>query len=506
MKIKRISKIKLESPKQYYDVINADPYNNFLIQTNSGYICSHNCFFDEVSFQINSDVAKQKEKAKSLVNTAVARMQSRFMKSEKNPTVLVLASSKRTEQSFMETFIEGKKKRESKTTLVIDEPQWKIRTDKDSPRKFKVAVGNKFLSSEVVPLNATENDLQVYRDRGYSLIDVPMGYYENFIEDIDIALTDIAGISTSNSNRYISGPRFAAIKNNSIINAFKKDIIEVGNGSEDKSEYSDFFDISAIPPELKSRPLFIHMDMSVSGDKTGIAGVFIKGKKPSTDPSKSASYDLFYRLGFSVAIKAPKGFQVSYEKNRNFIYWLKEQGFRIRGISTDSFQSVDTGQQLQQKGFDYSMISVDRVTDRICKPYQYLRSTIYEQRLEIYNSTLLTEEAIGLERDNNSGKIDHSPAGINSKDVIDSVCGAVWNASQHAEQFAFDYGEDIETTMQVSNSNDNFDARQITVDFEEELKQVFGGLKKPENNTMDFGMGKAQEYIPPYVSQGIMVW
>ena len=32
----------------------------------------------------------------------------------------------------------------SKTTLIIDEPQWIIRDDKDSPRKFKVAVGNKF--------------------------------------------------------------------------------------------------------------------------------------------------------------------------------------------------------------------------------------------------------------------------------------------------------------------------------------------------------------------------
>lgn len=48
-----------------------------------------------------------------------------------------------------------------------------------------------------------------------------------------------------------------------------------------------------------------------------------------------------------------------------------------------------------------------------CKPYQYLRSTIYEKRLEMYENTLLTEELLGLERDNNSGKIDHSPSSIN---------------------------------------------------------------------------------------------
>ena len=48
MRIKSIRHNTLDSPKQYYDVINANPYNNFLIKTNSTYICSHNCFFDEI--------------------------------------------------------------------------------------------------------------------------------------------------------------------------------------------------------------------------------------------------------------------------------------------------------------------------------------------------------------------------------------------------------------------------------------------------------------------------
>ena len=49
MKIKSIKKLHLDKPKQYYDVINANPYNNFLIKTNDGYIASHNCFFDEIN-------------------------------------------------------------------------------------------------------------------------------------------------------------------------------------------------------------------------------------------------------------------------------------------------------------------------------------------------------------------------------------------------------------------------------------------------------------------------
>lgn len=534
MKIKHIKKITLDNPKQYYDVINANPYNNFLIKTNSGYIGSHNCFFDEISFQPNQDIAKQKEKAKTLVSTASARMQSRFMKGEKNPTLLVLASSKRTEQSYMETFIANKKKQDSKTTLVIDEPQWVIRTDKDSPNKFKVAIGNKFLDSEVLPLDTKDDDLKIWRDKGYQILDVPMGYYEAFVDDIDIALTDIAGISTSNTTRYIAGSRLSAVITNEFKNAFIKDVITVGNAKDDLAQYKDFFNLNNIDSKLKSRPLYIHYDMSISGDKTGLAGVWIVSKKPRTD-GQPESKELFYRVPFVVSIKAPKGYQISFEKNRQFIYWLKEQGFNIKGISSDTFQSADTGQQLAAKGFDYKVISVDRVdSDRICKPYQYIKSTIYEERIQLPENTLVQEEFIGLQRDNN-GKVDHDPSGVNSKDSADAITGAVWNASQNAEQFAFDFGEDINTTIDVSKSISSSDAqkRQINIQFEEQLKDLLDPIKKfsnvpknepndinqsqvvesNSNNTnnnvykpIDFGFGSAKPWKPSSVRDGIIYW
>jgi hypothetical protein len=50
-------------------------------------------------------------------------------------------------------------------------------------------------------------------------------------------------------------------------------------------QYSDFFDLSRVPENLKSKPLYIHLDMSLSGDKTGIAGTFIIGKRASLENS-----------------------------------------------------------------------------------------------------------------------------------------------------------------------------------------------------------------------------
>lgn len=43
MRITNIKKIVYDNPVPVYDVVGADPYNNFLIQINSGYVISHNC-------------------------------------------------------------------------------------------------------------------------------------------------------------------------------------------------------------------------------------------------------------------------------------------------------------------------------------------------------------------------------------------------------------------------------------------------------------------------------
>ena len=62
-----------------------------------------------------------------------------------------------------------------------------------------------------------------------------------------------------------------------------------------------------------------------------------------------------------LVLKPQEGRHISFEKNRNFIYWLKSKGFNIRGITTDTYQSYDTGETLRAKGYPYSVLSVDRV-------------------------------------------------------------------------------------------------------------------------------------------------
>lgn len=434
-------------------------------------------FFDEISFVKNQDIDKQKSIAINMIDTAIGGMKTRFILNGKNPTLLVLASSKRSEKSFLEQHMKEKVEAEKENVLIIDEAIWDVKPKGTySEETFKVAVGNKFKISQIIPKEDTEEEWKL---KGYSkIIYPPIDFKSDFILDIDRALCDFAGISSSEINKYISGEAWGCCLSNEYKNPFQKEILEIGNGFDDKVEYSDFFDINLIRKDLRNKPLFVHMDMSISGDMTGIGGVWIKGKKlgKNNEPSK----DLFYTVAFAVSIKAPKGHQISFEKNRNFIRWLRRQGFNVRGVSTDSFQSYDTGQALANEKFNYQQISVDRVdSNHICVPYQYFKTTIYEQRLECFEDKTLTEEIIDLERNINTGKVDHPEGG--RKDISDAICGSIYNASQHAEEFAFDYGESIESTIKVSSTSTNESIKkQIQVEFENELKSLLDPLSKPK--------------------------
>ena len=463
----------------------------------------------------SKNVDRQKEKLKKMIAQIDARMVSRFGKGTYKPTLNIIASSKDSEQSFLDSYIETKKKNESKTVLIIDEPQWVVRNDKgspDDPGAFYVAVGGKFLPNELLPVGADEALVQSYRDKGYTtIIKVPPIYREDFETNLEQALMDDAGLASINSTKFLSGERLVAAKVDTYENPFLKDVIEVGDGPDDHLQYANFFDLSKVSPEDKARPLFIHLDMSTGGkgkgDKTGIAGVWITGKAPSV-PGQDESLSLRYKLAFSVSIKAPRGFNISFIKNQNFIKWLKAQGFNIKGVSADTFQSASVLQELKAAGFNTSIISVDRVgSDKICAPYYYLKSAIYDRRVEIYRKCdLLTTELVNLER-MSSGKIEHTEGGrYGSKDQSDGFCGALYNASLFASDYAYSYGESLASTFEV-NMIDSSDMRkkQIIDEIHDEIAKLYGdsnylGYKKDPDPKRQEELRRYQE-----IADGIII-
>ena len=130
----------------------------------------------------------------------------------------------------------------------------------------------------------------------------------------------------------------------------------------------------------------------------------------------------------------------------------------------------------------------------------------------------LTEEVLGLERES-SGKIEHPENGkYGSKDTIDAVTGALYNASQHADEFAYEFGEDYhKETLEVNMTEDDM-RKQLTVNFEEELKKtLMGNYLKREDDKQTPQSNGLLKYGNPYEAQevqtnlnniknGILVW
>lgn len=135
------------------------------------------------------------------------------------------------------------------------------------------------MENALLPKNADDNTIKQYTDKGYTILMVPIGYWENFNQDLDGSLRDIAGISVGASSNFISGSRLVQCVDEDFKNPFTKEIIKVGNDPNDVQQYYNFFDMSCVPKSLMAKPLFIHIDPSLSGDKTGLAGTWIIGKK-----------------------------------------------------------------------------------------------------------------------------------------------------------------------------------------------------------------------------------
>ena len=104
-------------PEKHIEIILASSNNQII---GRAIFCS---FTDEVNFGLSANPEKQKAKMMKLITQLDARMKSRFMRGTYLPTLNVIASSKDTDQAFLDDYIDNKRKNNSTTTLIVDEPQ-----------------------------------------------------------------------------------------------------------------------------------------------------------------------------------------------------------------------------------------------------------------------------------------------------------------------------------------------------------------------------------------------
>ena len=170
-----------------------------------------------------------------------------------------------------------------------------------------------------------------------------------------------------------------------------------------------------------------HVDLGLTGDSAGVAVGWVEGfaKVPRSDNT----FELMPQINFDLIleVKPPRNGEIEFENIRKLFYKLREQGMNLKWISFDTYQSVDSMQILRQKGFT---TGPHRWTRNRCHTMS-TKTAFYDGRVKAPSHEKALSEIVRLERDPQSGLIDHPPNF--SKDCADAVAGVVYGLTYRRE-------------------------------------------------------------------------
>lgn len=268
-----------------------------------------------------------------------------------------------------------------------------------------------------------------------TLIEIPMYYYEDFRNKPEKSLKDLAGIPPKVSDPFISRiDKIEACRDRWIMGSFKNEDFSQ-TSALDLSIYSPVDKVCTRPRFapwftnkiiLDARRRCLHVDIAYSaqGDALGMAMGHVS-HLVTTDDGEEKPY---IKIDFVLRIKAAAGNQIMLADVRKIIYEVRDTlRFKLKKVTYDGFESIDSIQQLRRKRFEADKISMDKTRG----PYENLRDAIYEDRIEFppyvteldpgsskYAEIVIKELS---ELQDMGNKIDHPIDG--SKDVADSIAG-----------------------------------------------------------------------------------
>lgn len=376
---------------------------------------------DEISFAKSGvkDIALAKNHMKKLYDTVNARISGTFRIKGEVYGKLIAASSKNQDNDFLSEHIESQQKSGNTHFYLVDEPQWKVLPKSMfSDEVFHFTVGDRYKKGFVIPEeNDDEEHREEYKRLGYQVVEAPAELRKNFLADYDISLRDIAGISVAGAMGFITQESITPCVSQSRKNPFYEDILTIGK--DDDLEISDFFHEEVVPNELKYQQMNIHLDLAETTNRTSIVGCCVSGNMVvETDEGKKASLPFIKEI-FAVAIEAPRGGRMSFQKVINFIIYLRQHHFNVGTVSTDQYQSSFLRESLEQQNFTTKKISVDM------DQFMGLRNLLVDQRVELISCPLQENELIATQRMNN--KIHHpTDEGGGHGDVADGLAGCTY--------------------------------------------------------------------------------
>ena len=375
---------------------------------------------DEVNFMAvieNSKAALDGgtyDQAREVYNAIARRRESRFMKQGRLPGMLCLVSSKQYPGEFTDRKI--KEARANPAIFVYDKRAWEVKPEGTfSGAWFFVFAGDATRKPRV--LSPEEAEELRATDDAPLVMAVPEEYRPAFEADLLAALRDIAGVSTLALHPFI-------LDIDAVTECFDK---TPGILSRTECDFAGMR-VQVYPKRIVSadEPRFAHIDLGLSGDSCGLAVGHVQG---FADMHRGEEIETLpvVRMDCTLEIRPPKGGEIAFENVRRLLYKLRDLGMNLKWVTLDSWQSVDTVQLLQQRGFIAGLLSMDSST----VPYDVTKQAFHDRRLLLPAHERARTEIIRLERDPRTHKIDHPPHG--SKDVADAIAGVVYGLTMRRE-------------------------------------------------------------------------
>ncbi len=394
---------------------------------------------DEINFMAVVEESKQItgargqggrfDQAQIIYSNITRRRKSRFVTKGPSPGCISVLSSVRYLGDFMDTRVKQIIANEEKGIYMMRHAQYEVQPRSDySGKKFKLLVGRTEYGTRVLKRDELEG---VSYPMGATVKLIPIEYLDDFKADPEGSLRDVCGIATDVISPFIT-QRHKIIE--AIVRGKEAGMkpwvvqadIELGNDELGGAAMPQIIEENL--PRDKDKPRFVHIDLSLTGDRCGIAIVKVLGHVAVRGVGDTVQNLPHYVLEQGITIKPSAAHELDFEAIRTWIINLKDHyGINIHTVSYDSFQSAESMQLMRKAGIQSWKVSADLTME----PYNYFKQCLYSGRINMQDHEILKVELAGLEINAAKGKVDH-PKRL-SKDLSDALVCAMYSASQNRD-------------------------------------------------------------------------
>jgi hypothetical protein len=330
-----------------------------------------------------------------------------------------------------------------KELFKISPSHWEVRPEvysESNGQTFDFYIGDSKRLPKIIEEN--ENPLTEGLDLD-RIIKVPISAKFNFIANPVRSLQDLAGVPYTGTSLFFGGDLSHVLKCSSIRNIVPEEVIV------------DFYDksdtiYSHVAPMIYRIPkrtnLFVHYDIGLKKDRTGVSLCYYSGEVSS--PDGKTMYPTF-KIPLCFVVSRLPGQSTSLDHLYQFLRDLIRDGYYIT-FSADSFASAGLFQSCERDGIEYKAISIDKTMDAGIA----LKNIINTDRLEIpYNNIFLREcseiRVVTNGKNDTHMKLDHPLISSctdfdyknktgeqpGTKDLFDAVSGSIFSCLQHYSSY-----------------------------------------------------------------------